>query len=398
MLLAVFGCLSAHAADLVVPVGESLNQSIAQARPGDRLILSPGRYRGPVVVDRALELVGQSGVIIDGGGRGTVIRIEAPDVVIRGLRIVGSGRDLSVEDSGIFVTEAGDRANILDNQLENNLIGVYLSGPENAEVRRNNITGFADGHLNDRGNGVQLWNTPGSIVSDNTIRLGRDGIFVTSSKENRFLNNTFRDLRIAVHYMYTNNSEISGNLSVGNHVGYALMYSTRLIVKNNHSIGDRDHGILLNYANYSEIERNLVYEGKTKCVFIYNSNFNAFRENYFGNCSIGVHFTAGSESNVIVGNTFTGNRTQVKYVGTRWLTWSDGGVGNYWSDHTAFDLDGNGVADAAYRPNDLVDQVLATPAWDRPSHHWYHLDPLWDPLRDHPGFQALLEKYGQEAS
>jgi len=25
------------------------------------------------------------------------------------------------------------------------------------------------------------------------------------------------------------------------------------------------------------------------------------------------------------------------------------------------------------------------------------LDPRWDPLRDHPRFQALLEKYGQEA-
>ena len=25
---------------------------------------------------------------------------------------------------------------------------------------------------------------------------------------------------------------------------------------------------------------------------------------------------------------------------------------------------------------------------------WLRLDPTWDPLRDHPRFQALLEKYG----
>ena len=48
----------------------------------------------------------------------------------------------------------------------------------------------------------------------------------------------------------------------------------------------------------------------------------------------------------------------MKYVGTRWVEWSHEGVGNYWSDHAAFDLDGDGRADAAYRPNDLTDQIM----------------------------------------
>ncbi|MET0710309.1 MAG: NosD domain-containing protein, partial [Tardiphaga sp.] len=78
---------------------------------------------------------------------------------------------------------------------------------------------------------------------------------------------------------------------------------------------------------------------------------------------IGVHFTAGSEGNEITGNAFVGNRNQVKYVGTRDLDWSKGGRGNYWSDNPAFDLDGDGIADTAYRPNDLVDRVL----WTAPS-------------------------------
>ena len=53
----------------------------------------------------------------------------------------------------------------------------------------------------------------------------------------------------------------------------------------------------------------------------------------------------------------------MKYVGTRYLDWSDKGRGNYWSDNPAFDLDGDGIADTAYRPNDLIDEVL----WTAPS-------------------------------
>ena len=48
---------------------------------------------------------------------------------LRGLTVTGSGRDLSVEDSGIFVTARAAGAVIEDNRLEGNLIGVNLKGP-----------------------------------------------------------------------------------------------------------------------------------------------------------------------------------------------------------------------------------------------------------------------------
>ena len=83
-----------------------------------------------------------------------------------------------------------------------------------------------------------------------------------------------------------------------------------------------------------------------------------FRKNWFESCRIGVHFTAGSERNRITENAFVANRTQVMYVGTRALDWSVNGRGNYWSDNPAFDLNGDGIADTAYRPNDVVDQVI----------------------------------------
>jgi nitrous oxidase accessory protein len=173
-----------------------------------------------------------------------------------------------------------------------------------------------------------------------------------------FRGNRIHDVRFAVHYMYTNDSEVSDNVSVGNHAGFVIMYSDHLIVRNNLSEDDRDHGLMLNYANDSVIEGNAVLEGKTKCLFIYNANKNRIRRNWFQGCPIGIHFTAGSERNLFSQNAFIGNETQVKYVGTRSLDWSANGRGNYWSDNPAFDLNGDGIADTAYRPNDIVDQVV----------------------------------------
>ena len=40
-----------------------------------------------------------------------------------------------------------------------------------------------------------------------------------------------------------------------------------------------------------------------------------------------------------------GNRHQVKYVGSKHVEWSHEGRGNFWSDHPAFDLDGDGRLD-----------------------------------------------------
>jgi len=48
-----------------------------------------------------------------------------------------------------------------------------------------------------------------------------------------------------------------------------------------------------------------------------------------------------------------------------------------------------GEADAAL---DEIERLLAQPSWL--SVHTLRLDPLWDPIRNHPRFQALLRRYG----
>lgn len=394
-LLAFGSGWPASAARIFVTPGEVDVQAILDgAADGDTIILQ-GEHRGPVRLTRKLILEGAQSAVVQGPGEGSVITIASPGAVVRGLTIRGSGTDLERMDAGVFVEKTAKGAIVENNHIEGNLYGVYLHGAEDSVARNNVIIGIRQRRMNEAGNGVSVWNAPGAKVIGNDIRLGRDGIFAIASKRNVFKGNRFRDLRFAIHYMYTNDSEVSENLSTGNTIGFAIMFSHRLKVYGNVSDGDRDHGLLFNFANGSEMIGNEVRgrlqsaerwaspgmrdkearehglpgearptlasgarNGPEKCVFIYNANKNRFRDNRFEGCEIGVHFTAGSEGNEIVGNAFVNNRNQVKYVGSRYLDWSSDERGNYWSDNPAFDLNGDGIADAAYRPNDLVDKVL----------------------------------------
>jgi nitrous oxidase accessory protein len=388
----VFG--SATAAELKAGADQPLQAVLDRAQAGDVIRLETGVYKGTLRIDRALTLIGRPGAVLEGTGVGNVVTVTAPDVTVRGVTVKGSGRNLQTMDSGVFLEKTAARAVVEDSRFEGNLFGIYIHGAAGSRVQGNVVEGLREGRLNETGNGVSLWNAPDVTVADNIFRYGRDGIFSISSRKDRFIGNRFEHVRFAVHYMYTNDSEVSGNLSIGNHVGYAIMYSNRLVIRDNISDRDRDYGLLFNYANYAEIDGNRVIggaldtvaakgddgedergmipeakrernlrSGPEKCVFIYNTNHNKFRDNWFERCGIGVHFTAGSEGNEITGNAFVGNRNQVKYVGTRDLDWSKAGRGNYWSDNPAFDLNGDGIADTAYRPNDLVDRVL----WTAPS-------------------------------
>jgi len=355
---------AAHAGEVRVPAADgALKAAVAGASPGDVLILSPGRHDGPVTLSRSITLDGRGKATVDAGGAGSVITVTGADITVRGLTIVGSGSDHEGIDSGVQLTKTARRALVEHNRILGNLYGVDIHGADDSIVRGNLIEGRTDRRMNDRGNGVYVWNAPGARVEGNDIRWGRDGIFVNTSHSNSFVGNRFRDLRFAVHYMYANRSEVRGNLSVGNHLGYAVMYSKDVKIIDNVSVNDAEHGVMLNYTNGSEVRGNLVLSGATKCLFIYNAHKNEIAGNRFERCGIGVHFTAGSERNAITGNAFVGNRTQVKYVGTTWVDWSAEDIGNYWSDFAGYDLDGDGIADAPYRPNDSMDHIL----WTQPA-------------------------------
>lgn len=347
----------------VAPGAGSLATAIAEAAPGDVLTLTGGTYLGPVVIDRSLAITGPRGAVVDGQGSGSVVTITAPDVQLTGFTVTGSGRVNQDLDAGVKIEKGADRTRVEKLLVTGNMHGIDVHGGRDAVVTDNEIIGTDSPRMNERGNGIYVWNSPGTLLENNLIRFGRDGIFSNASSNSIYRGNVMRDLRFAVHFMYTRNTEVSGNISIGNHLGFAIMFSNQAKILNNLSLGDRDHGLMLNYANNADVTGNLVRGGTKKCLFIYNAHKNLVWNNRFEGCGIGIHFTAGSEKNALTGNAFIANREQVKYVGTRNMEWSHGRRGNFWSDHPAFDLNGDGIADSFYRPNDVMDQIL----WSQPA-------------------------------
>lgn len=364
LILGLLIALPAFAAEREVGPGPGrLAGAIAAASPGDVLILTGGAYPGPVTIDRALTITGPATAVVDGQGHGSVITITAPDVTLRGFAVTGSGGVNEDLDAAVKILKTAHRSVIEGLTLTDNMHGIDVHGGHDSRIIGNTITGRQNPRMNERGNGIYVWNSPGTLLDGNTIRYGRDGIFSNASGDSIYRNNVMRDLRFAVHFMYTKNTEVSGNISIGNHLGFAIMFSDRAQILNNLSLGDREHGLMLNYANNADVTGNLIRGGTKKCLFIYNAHKNLIWDNRFQDCGIGIHFTAGSERNMLTKNAFIANREQVKYVGTRFMEWSHEGRGNFWSDHPAYDLNGDGIADGTYRPNDLMDHIL----WSQPA-------------------------------
>lgn len=178
--------------------GTPLQPMIDAAAPGAELRLAPGLYEGPVHIGKPLSLIGE-GVQLQGTGQGSVVTVDAESVHVEGLQITGSGDDHETKDAGITLTKAAKGAVIKGNVLRGNLYGIDVHGAQDAQIIGNVIEGRQGHRMNQRGNGVYVWNAPGTVVEGNDVRWGRDGIFVNTSKRNVFRGNRFRDLRFAVH-------------------------------------------------------------------------------------------------------------------------------------------------------------------------------------------------------
>ncbi len=340
----------------------TLQEAIDAAPAGATIVVPPGVHDA-IEITRPLTLEGTTDSIIDGGGAGTVVRILADDVTIRGLTIRASGDSLERENSGIFIDGAG--ATIVDSVLDDVLFGIYVRHGVGTVISANTI-GAKPLDAGRRGDPIKLWGSPGSLVSDNVITAGRD-VVLWYSEEGTVEGNRISGGRYGLHFMYSHDMVVQGNELTDNSVGAFLMYSSRLAFNDNVIIGNHGpsgYGLGLKDVDGVEATGNR-FVGNRIGVYLDNSPTAAgveqhFSQNLFAHNDVGVLLLPAVAGNVFFSNAFIENREQVGVAGSGTPhdnAWSQDGVGNHWSDFAGFDADGDGIGDLPHEINDLFSSL-----------------------------------------
>lgn len=337
-----------------------LARALAAAAPGETIRVRGGRYTGPLTVDRPLTLVGEQWPVVDGGGRGTVVRITAPGVELSGFLVRGSGASLDEENSGIAVE--APRARIVDNRLEDVLFGIYARKAPGGEIRDNVITG-KDLDSARRGDAIRIWYSDGVTIVGNEVSRSRD-VVLWYSRHLELRDNVVRGGRYGLHFMYCDDATIHGNLLVGNSVGAFLMYSRRLELSGNTVAGSRGpsgYGVGLKDMDDAVVRGNL-FAGNRIAVYLDNSpremgSHTLVAGNRLVANDHGVELMPNVRRARFEGNGFEGNGEQVAIAGQGGEPAANTWHGNYWSDYRGFDADRDGRGDLAYRADRLFESL-----------------------------------------
>jgi nitrous oxidase accessory protein len=350
-------------------------QLLIDATPaGGTLRLAPGRYAGPAVIRTPLALEGGGAATVDAGGTGTVLRIEASGVSVRGLQLVGSGSNHDRVDAGIALV--GSHNAIEDNLIEDCLFGIDLAQSNDNVVRRNRIHSKSRKTAL-RGDAIRLWYSFRNEIVENDLSDVRD-VVVWYSADNRIARNRVVRGRYALHTMYAHKNLVEDNDFRENMTGIFLMYSDGVEVRRNHILGAQGSaGVGVGFKESSAItleDNDIVYSatGILLDVSPYEpGTVNRFVANRLSYNGVGIVFHTDWTGNEFVGNEFRGNFTQVVVRGGGGATrnlWTD----NYWDDYEGFDRDRDGFGDTPHELRAYADRIWM----DVPPAAFFRASPL----------------------
>ena len=370
--------------DGVAAVGDrefdTVQAAVDAAEPGDTVVLE-GVFEEHVVVETpgvTIEATEADAAVVDGGGEGTVVTVDAEDVTLEGVWIRDSGDERSEEDAGVLVN--GTAATITDVRLTEINYGVWVDGVEDVTIEETIVAGRADSHSATQiGNGVHLHDADGAELRDNYITTVRDGIYYSYADGVVAEDNVIWDVRYGVHYMYSSDNRLERNVAFDNDVGFALMVSQNLTLVENVAVandGGSGHGILVKDVEQSEVRANAVVDNGNG-LYVYNSHGNAVADNLVLENDVGAHVTAGSSGERFVGNSFMHNDQQAFADSSAHASWNDSDGGNYWSDDRAVDVDGDGTSEIRHQPAGAVEGLVN----DRPQAAVFADSPAFDAVR-----------------
>ncbi len=194
------------------------------------------------------------------------------------------------------------------------------------------------------------------MLTGNTIAEVRDGFYIQSSSNGVVRGNNARDLRYGLHYMYSDDNVFEDNLFANGDAGTAIMYSRRITFRRNrflHNRGFASVGLLFKECEDVVAEDNLLADN-ARGIFLDGSYRGVFRRNVLLGSDAALVLYDSCADNRFEGNAFLANLSPLQLVGRRTETVFHG---NYFSDNSEPDLDGDGRSDRPYRLSSVFDHL-----------------------------------------
>lgn len=339
-----------------------LFQALVDATPeGGTLLPKPGIYAGPVVINRSINIYASSDVIIDNGGVGTVMKLNASHSVISGLTLRHSGDHHTALDAALQIKS---HFNIIkDLTIENCLFGIDLAQANNNILKRNHIHSI-DTDIGLKGDAIRVWYSIFNTVVDNTIENVRDGILVWYSRQNEIRGNTVNDSRYGLHFMYAEQNKAENNSFHRNMVGLFSMYANGLVAKGNtilESSGPSGIGLGLKQTSDAILQDNTLIGNAIGLYLDQSPEDEDIPNSVIGNSiaynGVGVHFLSDQLGTTFSGNDFIGNFTPVAvHTSSRTAARNDW-TGNHWDLYQGFDANHDGVGDSPMELFDYADRL-----------------------------------------
>ena len=334
----------------------TIAQAVAKAKKGDTIIVQKGTYpENNILLDKPITLIGKDRPIINGQFKGSILKIQADSITIKGFRLANVPFKATEEQAAILLDKS-KKFLIEDNIMDQVCFGVLLRKGRDGIIKNNKISSNATQQYNS-GNAIHLWSCKNIKIIGNEAANCRDGIYIQFSSKSYIEGNyCYKNLRYGLHFMFSDDNEYYRNKFSENGAGAAVMFSKRVKMVGNtfqDNWGPSSYGLLLKELYDSELVGNTFYRN-TIGINGENCTRMKYNENTFTENGWGIRIRGGCYQNDFWDNNFFNNTFDVAY---------DNNVNdnkfrsNYWSDYTGYDLNKDGVGDVPYRPVKLFSYI-----------------------------------------